>query len=383
MSKKRHEKWIHNFTVSETQTHSRGYTIYKITSVIFPILRPEVLSCVTVWKRFSEVKRLHKAVAGRLREEDLRNARKMFPALVPDRKQYFWRFTTEVIEQRRQLIVALLDFIGEYPSLYSSAQFTNFLQGGHTPEKKSNVPIQVPVIDSICDSLDIPRCSDEATVDHRERSIRTHLTSESSSSSEATVTVATVNNESSQETHPKSPVRIIADIVRPATNSTDYFLEAAEKFNEAVQLEVNDHYTAAFDTYKLGIETLMRGIRTDTDESRKKLAKEKAAKYLTRSENLYDHFILPRHASQSTASDSRELPLGHLAKYKVMKILDDNVMSVQDVTTKRFYIIKSLDRPENMSTEYVLARRQVPYMAHLVAYFDTEFVIFLLLQPTW
>lgn len=26
--------WIHNFTVTDTQTHKGGYTLYKITSIV-------------------------------------------------------------------------------------------------------------------------------------------------------------------------------------------------------------------------------------------------------------------------------------------------------------------------------------------------------------
>lgn len=176
-------------------------------------------------------------------------------------------------------------------------------------------------------------------------------------------------------------------------HSSDYMIEATEIFNEAVQLEVNERYEEALARYKLGIDVLITAIRIESDEAKQRKAKEKMDKYLTRSDNIYKYFVKPATTSPITDElanakpksvgttielKTRELPLAQLAKYKVVRVLDDNVMSVQEVTTRRFYIIKAIDRTDEWSQN---TAGDLSYMVHLVAYFVGEYVVFLLLQP--
>lgn len=386
--------WIHNFTVTETQLHGK-FTIYRITSVIFPLAQPEALSCVTIWKRYSDVKELHQRLSKKVKRERLRLK---LPNLVKDRKQYFQRFSPEVIEERRQFIVDFLDYIGTKPSLYSCDLFTKFLRdGGYSPKTSP---------DTVDGGYRDLSHSNPLSLDG-EKGVRSSDTDEQSSNSLAEDSISIRTTTSSQTgsaggggSKGECPPPAVGDddaqliSLRPKYSS-DYLVEAAERFNEAVQHEVNDRYTKALDTYKEGIEILMQGIRGDSNELRRKLAKEKVAKYLSRSEGIYEHFLKPNRATAGASGDhnhnsraTRELPLNQLAKYKVIKVIDDNVMSVQEVTTRRYFIIKSIDRNDNWDTRgldddnvAVFNELSSPYMVPLVAYFVTEFVIFLLLQP--
>lgn len=141
------DKWVRRFSVDETSRHKNGFTIYKITSVLFPIESPEAVTVVSVWKRYSDVQQLHKNM--KLLHAGL-HLRGTFPIL--PRFSYFKRFQTEVIEERARTIKTLLEFIAEHRLLFTSMDFVDFLQTGYPePESKSD-----GVINTIRSSLHLP-----------------------------------------------------------------------------------------------------------------------------------------------------------------------------------------------------------------------------------
>ncbi|KAJ0171948.1 hypothetical protein K1T71_012711 [Dendrolimus kikuchii] len=141
------DKWVRRFTVDETAKHKNGFTIYKITSVLFPIESPEAVTAVSVWKRYSDVQRLHKSMRSLHAGLHLRGT---FPAL--PKYSYFRRFSQDVISERAQTIKALLEFVAEHRLLFTSTDFVNFLQTGYPePEARSG-----GVIEAIRSSLHLP-----------------------------------------------------------------------------------------------------------------------------------------------------------------------------------------------------------------------------------
>lgn len=122
--------WIHSFTVTDAVTHKDGYTIYKITSIVFPRSIPEALTCITVWKRFHEIKKLYRELSKRHKSLQLRGQ-------LPEPKDSFFkkRFDPELIELRKSYILELLDFIAQHPALYKSHTFLNFFENdNNTPQ---------------------------------------------------------------------------------------------------------------------------------------------------------------------------------------------------------------------------------------------------------
>ncbi|KPJ20099.1 Ribosomal protein S6 kinase delta-1 [Papilio machaon] len=140
------DKWVRRFTVDETAKHKNGFTIYKITSVLFPLESPEAVTVVSVWKRYSDIQALHGSMKTLHSGLHLRGT---FPVL--PKNNYFKRFQSEVIEERAKSIKILLEFIAEHRLLFTSTVFVNFLQTGY-PEP---VP-QGGVINAIRSSLHLP-----------------------------------------------------------------------------------------------------------------------------------------------------------------------------------------------------------------------------------
>ncbi|RVE45013.1 hypothetical protein evm_010331 [Chilo suppressalis] len=143
----RKDKWVRRFTVDETSKYKNGFTIYKITSVLFPIESPEAVTVVSVWKRYSDVQRLHKSMRALHAGLHLKG---VFPPLT--RHSYFKRFQKEVVEERARCIKSLLEFVAEHRLLFTSTDFVNFLQTGYPePEGQSG-----GIINAIRTSLHLP-----------------------------------------------------------------------------------------------------------------------------------------------------------------------------------------------------------------------------------
>ncbi|XP_053620247.1 ribosomal protein S6 kinase delta-1 [Plodia interpunctella] len=140
------DKWVRRFSVDETSRHQNGFTIYKITSVIFPIESPEAVTVVSVWKRFSDVQQLHKSMKVLHAGLHLRGTVPELPT-----SNYFKRFQQQVIEERAKSIKVLLEFIAEHQLLFTSTDCINFLETGY-PEPSA----PGSVIATIRSSLHLP-----------------------------------------------------------------------------------------------------------------------------------------------------------------------------------------------------------------------------------
>nr|XP_049705826.1 uncharacterized protein LOC110381519 isoform X1 [Helicoverpa armigera] len=180
------DKWVRRFSVDETAKHKNGFTIYKITSVVnislFPIQSPEALTMVSVWKRYSDVQRLHKSMRSLHAGLHLRGT---FPSL--PRYSFFKRFQQEVITERAKTIKSLLEFIAEHRLLFTSADFVNFLQTGY-PEPE---PRAGGVINAIRSSLHLPIEETpplEYQTDDDDTSTPTHTARAATESSHASLT---------------------------------------------------------------------------------------------------------------------------------------------------------------------------------------------------
>ncbi|XP_052867693.1 ribosomal protein S6 kinase delta-1 [Anopheles cruzii] len=449
VGRRKPETWVHSFSVdSETRRH-KGFTIYRITSIVFPRSVPQALTRVILWKRFSEVKKLYKELVRRHRERHLSG---VVPALAE--QSYFKRFDPAVIEERRRYILRLLDYAGQEPVLYRSYAFVSFFAHGISPddddddedgddgeESSSGKEIDgspltvVPGprngrsnIATIRQSLGIRRQDELSLIDPR-------LDNDAGEGTRCSSTSAgEVDDGDEVDSYHHVPVVAPMDgsrsgslmdsmvsesgsiseesiSLRPATSekaseeAMDYLVDAAMVFSKAVEAEANGDYKQALDRYRLGIDRLLSGAKDDTNATRKKIAKEKSCKYVAKAEEIYERYLQDatdgdadggptvrqqQHQPMSPISlddpsspiQLLERPLNYLSRYKVVKVIG-TVMQVQDVTDKKFYIMKSIRRPlAGISFPGAAVFPQdVPYMVPLVAFFQsTDGSIFLLLR---
>lgn len=126
MSRKQKEEYHRFFTVSDSRTHEKGYTEYRITARFVSKSRPEDVKEVLVWRRFSELKKLHGELA--YTHRNLFRREEEFPHFPP--AQVFGRFDEAVIEERRKAAEAMFQFTTTIPALYNSPQLKDFFRGG-------------------------------------------------------------------------------------------------------------------------------------------------------------------------------------------------------------------------------------------------------------
>ncbi|XP_054741709.1 ribosomal protein S6 kinase delta-1 isoform X1 [Anastrepha obliqua] len=435
--------WIHSFTVTDTQTHKGGYTIYKITSIVFPRSLPQALTCLTIWKRFHDIKRLHRELSRRHRGLKL-------PGQLPEPTDcsFFKRFDADIIRRRKEYILQLLDFAAQHPALYKCHAFTQFFSEaqqtgvGGCATRGLNTSIITPnasplrrlhtakdsnggVLADICDKLDLHYDPHDVDVNitlidptqnkmaHLEKLTTVDVKTENTSDDLIEAEPSIVENvrepilpkdlAADQKTC-KDYTRFLTPMASIESDDSDYIYEAALEFSRAVQAEANLDYQEAHVRYKRGVELLLIGSKDDSNDERKFIAKAKISKYLARADDIYDKFMnestseggfggkknfqlsidITDCAIDGKPSVYLERPWNHLAKYKVLKVLGDSVMQVYCVTEpepRTMYVMKGIEKPSsNMPTQTVFLPQHVPFMVDLLVFFQSEQKIFLLLK---
>ncbi|KAK3546627.1 hypothetical protein QTP70_031441 [Hemibagrus guttatus] len=127
MSRKtKKEEYYRFFNVTEPRTHEKGHTEYKVTARFVSKKRPEDVKEVVVWRRYTELKKLHGEMS--YTHRNLFRRQEEFPSF--PRAQLFGRFDEAVIEERRKAAEAMLQFTTNIPALYNSPQLKEFFRGG-------------------------------------------------------------------------------------------------------------------------------------------------------------------------------------------------------------------------------------------------------------
>lgn len=147
MSRKHKEEYHRFFTVTDTRTHEKGHTEYKITARFVSKSHPEDVKEVVAWRRFSELKKLHGELA--YTHRNLFRRLEEFPPF--PRAHVFGRFEEAVIEERRNAAEVMFQFTTTIPALYNSPQLKDFFRGGEVtrpldPTVDASEPLPPPLI---------------------------------------------------------------------------------------------------------------------------------------------------------------------------------------------------------------------------------------------
>uniref|UniRef100_A0A3P8WXB9 Ribosomal protein S6 kinase polypeptide 1 n=1 Tax=Cynoglossus semilaevis TaxID=244447 RepID=A0A3P8WXB9_CYNSE len=104
------------YTVTDPKKHQKGYTVYKVTARIISRKNPEDVQEITVWKRYSDFRKLHQNLWQL--HKNVCSQSELFPPFA--KAKVFGRFDDSVIEERRQCSEDLLQFSANIPALYST-----------------------------------------------------------------------------------------------------------------------------------------------------------------------------------------------------------------------------------------------------------------------
>ncbi|XP_048508187.1 ribosomal protein S6 kinase delta-1 [Athalia rosae] len=431
------DKWVQRFFISETSRHKKGFTIYKLTSVVYPKAAPDAVSRVSIWKRYNDFRNLHREMS--IQHESLK-IKEPFPQLV--KPKFFGRFEAEVIEERRQCAIKLMEFIAKYTQLFTSNAFVKFFEPGYphnyptncrtlsvssdTSEDDQNFDSTVSGTNYLSTSVHVAQNAEPVIWSKKSSSNNGLVESELENSKDVIVNNTEVNipaeGESSIDTCRIMGVKTHAEIDGDAKrseysyeelleqknvissrkgtqmneevsqnqtteclvhnnsdspsgqkDSSNYILLAAAHMSAAFHHEALTEYREAFTQYKLGISILLNGVQSDTNYSRKTNIKEKILKYLERAEKLYHQYL---NCNVSPLSKSRD----ELQNYKVLRIVG-SVMLVRDTSRNCNRVIKTIQKPAgSVAGSAYIFRDKIPYMVRLYDCIETDSMIFLVLQ---
>lgn len=263
---------------------------------VFPVNIPEALTCLTVWKRFNDIKALLKYVQKRHKEYKLSGSIPTFNNHI-----YFKRFEADVITERKLFIIRLFDYIAQHPILYKSQVFQEFFARSQAMPNEDKLQFDDESITSGTSSINGIQGSVYSTTSSMTESILS--TAESSSNSNA--------SDSSNNS------RRCSIEINPNNNSIE-----PKKFDER------------------------KPVHSSSD-------------------SLIETPVHP--------NDQNEL-----SHFKVLKTFG-NIMQIQDMHTKNVYIMKSIWKLNEKNEEYYLPSN-FPFMASLIAYYESDTCVYLLLE---
>uniref|UniRef100_A0A671Y018 Ribosomal protein S6 kinase polypeptide 1 n=1 Tax=Sparus aurata TaxID=8175 RepID=A0A671Y018_SPAAU len=327
------------YTVTDPKKHQKGYTVYKVTARIISRKNPEDVQEITVWKRYSDFRKLHQNLWQL--HKNVCSQSELFPPFA--RAKVFGRFDDSVIEERRQCSEDLLQFSANIPALYSSQHIQDFFKGGEVHDGSELIGPAEPFSDFLADSLS--DCSSDVQRDISGADDLTITSEYGGPSSDSDLTSLAVDTDSlaglddgmaSGRTSPNQPQGGATNISSscsprlpslhdrrtpspasvPSTSApnpevswpgrtplfsgslrktsggnpkevkSDYLDRASELICLAVQKEKEQDFQAAFSCYRSGVDLLLQGVQGEPSPTRRESVKKKTAEYLMRAEQI-------------------------------------------------------------------------------------------------
>ncbi|XP_035534601.1 ribosomal protein S6 kinase delta-1 [Morone saxatilis] len=341
------------YTVTDPKKHQKGYTVYKVTARIISRKNPEDVQEITVWKRYSDFRKLHQNLWQL--HKNVCSQSELFPPFA--RAKVFGRFDDSVIEERRQCSEDLLQFSANIPTLYSSQHIQDFFKGGEVHDGSELIGPAEPFSDFLADSLS--DCSSDVQRDISGADDLTITSEYGGPSSDSDLTSLAVDTDSlaglddgmaSGRTSPNQPQGGATNISSscsprlpslhdrrspspaplPASSApnpevswpgrtslfpgslkkggsgnskdvkSDYLDRASELICLAVQKEKEQDFQAAFSCYRSGVDLLLQGVQGEPSPTRREAVKKKTAEYLMRAEQISSQHLRSNMGQGST-----------------------------------------------------------------------------------
>uniref|UniRef100_A0A8C2EDK3 Ribosomal protein S6 kinase polypeptide 1 n=1 Tax=Cyprinus carpio TaxID=7962 RepID=A0A8C2EDK3_CYPCA len=340
------------YTVTDPTTHKKGYTVYKVTARIISRKNPEDIQEITVWKRYSDFKKLHQNLWQIHR--NLYGQSELFPPFA--KAKVFGRFDESVIEKRRQCSEDLLQFSANIPALYGSQYMQDFFKVSDSLLDSSS---EGGSSDSELNSLEVDGDT-LAAVDDGMASGSIRQTATKSNSSPIQQPLTSPSQLGVESSHSSGALSFTSSL-RNYSEKKDYLEEASEQITLAVQKEVEQDFAVAFSYYRRGVDLLLQGVQGEVSPSRREAVKRKTAEYLMRAE------LISGQLKDSMGQSSTQSRV--------------SVLLVMDRRTQETFILKGLRKSSACGrVKKTIVPRSVPNMVQLEKYIISEDSIFLLLQ---
>lgn len=341
------------YTVTDPKKHQKGYTVYKVTARIISRKSPEDVQEITVWKRYSDFRKLHQNLWQL--HKNVCSQSELFPPFA--RAKVFGRFDDSVVEERRQCSEDLLQFSANIPALYSSQHIQDFFKGGEVHDGSELIGPAEPFSEFLTDSLS--DCSSDVQRDLSGADDLTITSEYGGPSSDSDLTSLAVDSDSlaglddgmaSGRTSPNQPpggatnissscsprlpslhnrrtpspapvpassapnpevgwpgrTPLFSSSLKKAGGGTtkeaksDYLDRASELICFAEQKEKEQDFQAAFSCYRSGVDLLLQGVQGEPSPTRREAVKKKTAEYLMRAEQISSQHLRSNMGQGST-----------------------------------------------------------------------------------
>ncbi|XP_029352593.1 ribosomal protein S6 kinase delta-1 isoform X3 [Echeneis naucrates] len=393
------------YTVTDPKKHQKGYTVYRVTARIISRKNPEDVQEITVWKRYSDFRKLHQNLWQL--HKNVCGQSELFPPFA--KAKVFGRFDDSVIEERRQCSEDLLQFSANIPALYSSQHIQDFFKGGEVHDGSELIGPAEPFLDFLADSLS--DCSSDVQRDISGADDLTITSEYGGPSSDSDLTSLAVDTDSLAElddgmasgrtspNHWPGRTPLFSGSLKKASGGntkdakSDYLDKASEHISLAVQKEIEQDYQAAFSYYRSGVDLLLQGVQGEPSPTRREAVKKKTAEYLMRAEQISSQHLRSSMGQGSTQTaalgvqccpsasrGSQQSPCEELRAYRVLGVID-KVLLVMDKRTEETFILKGLRKSSDSGwTKRTIMPHSVPHMVQLSKFIISEDTVFLLLQ---
>uniref|UniRef100_A0A665TQF8 Ribosomal protein S6 kinase polypeptide 1 n=1 Tax=Echeneis naucrates TaxID=173247 RepID=A0A665TQF8_ECHNA len=416
------------YTVTDPKKHQKGYTVYRVTARIISRKNPEDVQEITVWKRYSDFRKLHQNLWQL--HKNVCGQSELFPPFA--KAKVFGRFDDSVIEERRQCSEDLLQFSANIPALYSSQHIQDFFKGGEVHDGSELIGPAEPFLDFLADSLS--DCSSDVQRDISGADDLTITSEYGGPSSDSDLTSLAVDTDSLAElddgmasgrTSPNQPQggatnissscsprlpslherRTPSPVHVPASSApnpevswpgrtplfsgslkkasggntkdakSDYLDKASEHISLAVQKEIEQDYQAAFSYYRSGVDLLLQGVQGEPSPTRREAVKKKTAEYLMRAEQ-----ISSQHLRSSMGQGSTQTLSSPLSPPPSPYSLFSSCPQMHHVDFVFFVCIGLRKSSDSGWTKRTIMPHSVPHMVQLSKFIISEDTVFLLLQ---
>ncbi|XP_035384730.1 ribosomal protein S6 kinase delta-1 isoform X6 [Electrophorus electricus] len=386
------------YTVTDPKKHKKGYTVYKVTARIISRKNPEDIQEITVWKRYSDFRKLHRDL-WQIHRNVYRQP-ELFPPFA--KAKVFGRFDESVIEERRQCSEDLLQFSANIPALYGSQHIQDFFKDGEVQDGSELIGPAEPFSDFLADSLS--DSSSDVLKDIGGVEDLTGLAQPEHGGPPSDGNLSSPWPHGDPLAHPDDgmasgggwdagaelePGR--AGLFPTRLRTADYLEQASQQIGLALQKEAEEDFSSALEYYRSGVDLLLQGVQGEVNPSRREAVKRRTFEYLTRAE-LISSTHLKDAGGQSAAHNQtlaaqcckgswgQQSQADELHNYRVLGVID-KVLLVIDKRTQETLVLKGLRKSSECGgVKKTIVPRAIPNMVRLRKFIVSDDSIFLLLE---
>lgn len=384
---KNYAKW---FEISDVKKVDEGYTSYKVVYRFLPKDLNDSIKEIIVWKRFRDFKDLNQHMNDYHLSLHRRDKFPEFP-----RSKYFGRFDENIIEERRQSSLRLLQFIGSQSHLYKHDKFIEFLLGGDLNEKAALADedqVLVPTITysavppdkSTSDKLnDLETNLNDLISKYTEHESISHFLKKSSR-----YLNSAIENEKLKEHFASS------QLLKSAANNLEKFLNDVEEISKALDRTSKLSLRDLISKLKKNAEEIQNlnldldGLNIVSDTNTLSVNEGNLVSRVSESNMLNDWILSDFNLSSNDFNSELTFISGSIIdldfSYQLRRTLNANCLLMKErdsqTTTSKNYVLKSLRKSSSPNVNRKILVPKIKFMCQLIKYYETDNTIFLLLE---